>query len=487
MTELKLICTLSIAAYVLITGNTRIAMAFLWFSWFASLSWFGDQAWLSANNLVAASAAVAVLARSRSLPFYRFRNPTTWALLAWSACLLLGAARTGRFAARLDELVPCVAIYAIAVLADWRPGNLRTFLLLMTLPTVFKVFKVLMVGGGAIWAGQRIEVAGVQMNGLGHQCAALLPLAWVQFTDARLIRRIAGWLLSGISLLGVVISGSRGAAVAYAFALLVVAVLGLPPRAWLAARTRRPGSAAGLPRWARLAARSGAAVLLMCVVAGLLSYVLPLGALSRYEQGGLFDFAARRSAVLRKAYLAAAGSMFVESPILGWGDRGFSVSGRDFIPGEVLSLSDDVAVHNDYLWAMVDYGIIGLTIVALFLWAIFRNLRLGETLGAIEGRSGPFVPARALLMFFLVWLASAMATNGLFEASPLFMLAGISVPMGAAYFRRRLFSDAVQKAPGPRPQPQHGALGHSSRERLARGNSRARIGGRSSGSRVGRL
>ncbi len=449
MAVVKLVIVALFGAYILLRANAKVGVYFLWFSWITHMSWFGGLGWLSANNLIAGCSVLAVLVRLRSPWVRRLNNRTTWLVIAWMACLLAGAMRAGRLVERVDELVPCLCICFITVLIDWREKDLRTFLLVVASPTLLQVARVTLLSGSEVWyGGVRPDVVGVQLSGLGHQCAALVPLALGFAMMRRRGSRTLAWFVFGSALTGVLISKSRGGALLFLLAVILTAAVGLTRHGGVQ-RSSRSGSRQSFGRaWTRLGGRLGLALASLVVLAGALWIVLPPRYFARYRYGPDADWAARHSTALRATYLRTAFTMWTQRPIFGWGDRAFRRHGEDYLSWRVRA-PDEIAVHNDYLWAMANYGLVGLLLVGLLAWSLVRNLSMGEALHARQEGGRPATPPliRALRVYCLVWLGAALLGNGLFETAPFYVLCGISVAV-----RRGLLRSGA-RVPGRAPEP----------------------------------
>jgi len=292
MAVVKLVIVALFGAYILLRANAKVGVYFLWFSWITHMSWFGGLGWLSANNLIAGCSVLAVLVRLRSPWVRRLNNRTTWLVIAWMACLLAGAMRAGRLVERVDELVPCLCICFITVLIDWREKDFRTFLLVVAAPTLLQVARVTLLSGSEVWyGGVRPDVVGVQLSGLGHQCAALVPLALGFAMMRRRGSRTLAWFVFGSALTGVLISKSRGGALLFLLAVILTAAVGLTRHGGVQ-RSSRSGSRQSFGRaWTRLGGRLGLALASLVVLAGALWIVLPPRYFARYRYGPDADWA----------------------------------------------------------------------------------------------------------------------------------------------------------------------------------------------------
>ncbi len=447
MAAFELTVVVLLGAYILSTANARLGVYFLWFSWIAHLSWFGGLGWLSANNLIAGCSVLAVLMHFRSRRVRWLNNRTTWIVIAWTACLLAGAIRSGRLVERIDGLVPCLCIYCIVVLIDWREEDLWVLLLALAAPTVFQVGKCLVVGGSEVWHGPiRPEVVGVQLNGLAQRCAAMVPLAWGFSKARRRGSRAVGWSLFGAALAGVLITKSRGGAVLFVLAVILTAVAGIAGHGAARRGTRSGSGQTPELAWGRVCGRLGLTLACLAMLVGGLWVVLPARYFARYRYGPDADWAAQHSMALRTAYLRTAFTMWTQRPLLGWGDGAFRRYGEDYVSWRVQA-PEEIAVHNDYLWAMANYGLVGLLLVGLLAWSLYRNLSIGEAPYAGQQGRRPATAwlVRALRIHCLLWLAAALLGNGIFETAPFYALCGISVAVRTGLLR------SGTRAPGRAP------------------------------------
>jgi len=159
--------------------------------------------------------------------------------------------------------------------------------------------------------------------------------------------------------------------------------------------------------------------------------VLPPRYFVRFGIGRRGEWAARHSVTLRRAYLAVAFKMWQQRPLLGWGDQGFRAEGRDHLPGRLIRRKD-IAVHNDYLRTMTNQGMVGLALLGAVLWLAYRNYSAAEA----RAPAGGGTAVTAVKLYFLVWIASAMLGNGLFETAPFYLLCGLSAALAGTPGRR---------------------------------------------------
>lgn len=189
-------------------------------------------------------------------------------------------------------------------------------------------------------------------NSLGILAALALPLALYQYLYRRGWRR---WLSLGLVVVlgaGVAASVSRGALIALLVALALTA--------WVERR-----------RWRRL--------LIVVLVAAVLVPLLPAYYFERVgnlveDARGTVPLDGTERMTSRGFYNVAGLRIWSEHPILGVGVGNFGhyfVQAR-YNPG--LQASTELAVHNIYLQALVEFGLVGAAMLAWLVIATTRNL-----------------------------------------------------------------------------------------------------------------
>lgn len=188
--------------------------------------------------------------------------------------------------------------------------------------------------------------------------------------------RICAWLMFGLSIYGVVLSHSRGATFGLGIGILVALL------AWLLSLRRRKVS------WAGPAVVFSVA-LCPLVVAGLW-YFGDMAVARR----GMWDGC-------RMQFAGMAIDLIVDKPFLGGGSRSFFFDCYEkWDPNHFIYISEPQYVHNEFLQAAVDYGLIGAgLLLVLFSATIFRGVTfLAMTHDSDGGDTGSVIGSIAALV-----------------------------------------------------------------------------------------
>ncbi|MDG2125601.1 MAG: O-antigen ligase family protein, partial [Verrucomicrobiales bacterium] len=224
---------------------------------------------------------------------------------------------------------------------------------------------------------------------LGNHLAGFLELGLFPalgvalFGRVKTLVRLLLALVVIAGLLGIVLSTSRGGAVATvvglgAFVMMVLVVT------------------AGRLKWKKIKVGLAVGVLGMLVLGGVGSFGKQVFAES--FEGGLTE---------QKGFRFSAWEMALEqsalAPVLGTGARTYEVYSRKFMPDSIVFLGNHAGLdaefaHNDYLQLLAEYGLVGLVLLVVamvavawsalrYLWWFRRNV-YGETGRASSTRLG---------------------------------------------------------------------------------------------------
>ena len=192
----------------------------------------------------------------------------------------------------------------------------------------------------------------------------LLAIAAAGLGTATRRARAALAVLAVMTLLVIVMSGSRAGWLALAGALIVVVGIRAAPELWRRATSLR----AGLTR--ALGDRRTQVSLVLGGILGAILIVLFLpGVLARFETGGDGG---------RPVYYAVALRMFVESPLLGLGPGSWAARRPAYTEAGELDYVVPHA-HDIYLQTAAELGIVGLTVgavaLACIVWLVIGAIR----------------------------------------------------------------------------------------------------------------
>lgn len=206
---------------------------------------------------------------------------------------------------------------------------------------------VLQVSYVVVDAAQRL--IGLQANptSFGLLLAAFLVLQLPAFGRGEVLSSRQHWLVAGILLLAILLTGSRSVWIGLALALGVLGALG-HIRLRVAIRVGLGGMALAVLAVGVLYLRNPHALV----------YVIDPSIL-RFEDFGAED---------RRQQFAHAWAMFVGHPVLGGG------IGRFFEEQRSLGLANPQTIHNTALWLLAETGMVGFAVVACFFLTVARTL-----------------------------------------------------------------------------------------------------------------
>ena len=227
-------------------------------------------------------------------------------------------------------------------------------------------------------------------NGLSLNLLGLIAV------DAIRRRRLRGlWAITLLASLPLAILATKTRAVWLTFAVSLI---------WMVVR-------AGDARL-RTATLALASIATVSVLAGCFFACPGQGFWERLQDEGSVEF--------RMAAYRAAGEMFLEKPLLGWGITQTHAALADQISD---FRGDAFAVHNTFLQILVEQGIVGFIFYLWLLWSLFRLGRL--EIGPRNDLAGSVHALWPILL--VVYLVNAMfvVMNYQFVNSMLFTLAGV--------------------------------------------------------------
>ncbi|MBX3243619.1 MAG: O-antigen ligase family protein [Acidobacteria bacterium] len=180
------------------------------------------------------------------------------------------------------------------------------------------------------------------------------------------------WIGVVIMLLAIVFTGSRGAMISYIGMALFVFLSAS------ALRKRSERDDASAARGKRLSMFAGAAAFIV-IVLGLAAF---MGVGDGYLRGIGDDTQSADLTNGRTHFWAIAGKIFLDSPVIGTGHNTYGIAFTQYDTWKGYYRLQNV--HNEYLQALSDSGIIGFACVAAFIFLLFRN-----SLKVIFGRGSP--------------------------------------------------------------------------------------------------
>jgi O-antigen ligase len=259
----------------------------------------------------------------------------------------------------------------------------------------------------------RYSVEGFNPNSLGFLLVLAIPIAWhLGLTHRNPILRWVNRLYMPIGTLATLLTGSRGALVVLAVALLIVpATLGrLSIGLKVAVLTVITASvvAAGIfvppVTWARLATTA-----------------------DEIESGSLNE---------RRVIWEAGLELFPRHPIGGVGAGGFPQAVRPFLGYKGMA-------HNTFLSVLLEEGIVGLTLFVLMFVSIY-----------FHARSAPPEERRFVLILLLVFTIGLLPRNWEFDKPTWLMFALLLAPVSAPTFVRQATGWVPARTrPPPRVEP----------------------------------
>lgn len=184
---------------------------------------------------------------------------------------------------------------------------------------------------------------------MGTGC--LMTLAFAVWGRLRVWARILMIYFSGVFLIGVVLSASRGGMIALAAGLLVFGAL----------------SIVGVASLARRGSRSiligGGLILIVIAGAGAFAYQSAWAAQGRFQELLVPG--------VRSSFSEGAWRLFQTAPVMGVGPGEFLYAARMY--RQPISMGDPMYVHNDWLQLMAEYGWIGFAFAVIASVSLFGN------------------------------------------------------------------------------------------------------------------
>ncbi len=317
---------------------------------------------------------------SRSIPKRQMTG--TWLMVAFGAISVLSAVVNGGVIDRSMSWFLSILMLVLAsnIVFDYllHAKSFEPFYWAIALgTTIVSLLMLLPLGVDFLDLYQRRSLVGMGENGMGATLATGALCHLVLLTRRPL--RFLGWALThafgaAICMVGMVITGSRGAEVAFMVGLIIFGI------SKFRARFNWPTAA------------------MVIAVAGLLiwlQFTIPIARM-RWEEtlsgiGGSGNATSDRMTIIEIAI-----PMFLERPFLGWsiGPAMQEIKGRGF-----GGFGDEMDTHNSLVWILLDAGLLGFL---PFIIVIFRALR--ASIKAMKGPEGS-APA-ALLGLILVFSMS---------------------------------------------------------------------------------
>lgn len=333
-------------------------------------------------------------------------RPAGWAFVGWAVLSLAWAISPDT---AWSELPTLLQLFVIAVLiGDFvtrEPSIVRPVLFAYTLSAA--ATAVLGIVSYVTGLGADVRAAALQGQNPGQFAAVLLPAFAFGFNEVVGGRqRVAGGAIALLTLMGVLVSGSRGAWVA----ILVIPLLVLP----------------------NLSPRRIVAVLALGAVLLVAAYQVP----------GVSDLVSERTDTAvssggagRTSILAAGLVIYSSSPIVGVGYANFPLA---FTPevmreaGNTTYTHTGLGPHNVVMGTLAELGPVGLVLLALFVLPLVVNRGWGPEAGTV----------RAALASLLVL---ALTVDIVGNRKQVWLMIGLVA--GLQYVARR--RAAEQAAPGP--------------------------------------
>ena len=248
-----------------------------------------------------------------------------------------------------------------------------------------------------------------QPNKLGFDAALMTPIAIALLSSTR--SRLGRVLLasaSGLLIVGVIISFSRGSAIALA--------VGLPLLVW------------------RLGSRNRVRILItLAVLAAIIVPLIPARFYDRFSTLG--EFGADFSLMRRETYLLFAQRKLLEQPWIGIGLSNFD---EQYAQSEyrILLAEDELAegrpAHNTYMHIAVETGLAGLGLFLSLVFVSWRDLRRSQVGFRLKGDMASYRLAQGLEISFLCFLILCLFGSRQYEEFPwlIFALSGLLARFG---------------------------------------------------------
>ena len=335
--------------------------------------------------LVAVSAET-VTRRNRLLSFPGFRTAAYFhALVAISVLFSIWPGESFPF---VFAAAPNLVAYALILKASARPADLRTLLTGL-------VWAALLVAVSALvsFVGGRARLRVFDPNDLAFVLVTIAPIIAGVARQARGFRRWALISLAGASVLLVLLTQSRGAAVALGSLCLASIFLPSPSRDGFGVRFKRvrPPSSIVLKR------------VLIVVTVGIVAWMLlPLDAKTRLSSltHPADDYNAQDT---RNGRLA-----IWERNIRQVASRPFGVGAGAFQMADVRAGGRFQAAHNAFVQVLVELGFVGLFLFIRLYFVAFRSLRRSALIGNDGGEPPHRVLATALRLSLFATLVAGM-------------------------------------------------------------------------------
>jgi putative inorganic carbon (hco3(-)) transporter len=271
-----------------------------------------------------------------------------------------------------------------------------------------------------------------EQNRYGQILLVLVPLAISRVRVERRARlRALAAVLAGLILAGMVLSFSRGAAVA--LAVLAVAMV-----------------ITGFVRVRELVAVALALTLVIAVMVP--DYALRLQSLGAADTAAAQDTQADAAIRGRATENLAALATFRDHPLIGAGPGGFfrRYSEQEANKLDLRFLGKNRRAHNMYLEIAADMGIVGLVAFLSIVAVTLAQLHGVALASAAVGRADLAVLAQAFLMSLVAYLASALFLQLSYQRYFWFLLALANATIWM--LRREIMRAATDAGPSPTPR-----------------------------------
>lgn len=332
------------------------------------------------------------------------------ALGAWALMSALWAELPGEAFAGAQRWILNLAMFAIVYTAVREPRHVRWVCAVFVVGALFSAALGAMSGSLGADDVDRLAGAGVNANELGLLLvvAAILAAALGAAGDLPPAARAAAFLASGLALMGLLTTASRGALVGLVVALLIAPLL--------VGRGRR-----------------GAAVALtVLAVAGAGSYLVAVAPASSIER----ITAADATGTGRTEIWLLGWRMIQDKPFAGVGAENYGNSTIHYLlqPGGLTRseffVDENKVAHNVYLQVIAELGIVGLVlfaiVIAFALLTLLRAARLFER----QGDRSMDLLSRGLLLALCGHLAAWTFSSDIYSKQ-MWLLLALAVAIGA--------------------------------------------------------
>jgi O-Antigen ligase len=346
--------------------------------------------------LLVAAAALVMLAIElpQTAQGFRFTRPQTLLLIAF-----LGVAVASTFTALYMKLAfnttldfsKIVLIYIVIENTVTTESRLRKILWALVIGGLFPALGTIHhYVNGILIEGSRGSWVGVfkNPNEDAYCLAVLVPLALALGAKSKLPARLLLWTITGIYLVGIFLTFSRGS--------MIGLVAGLALVGW----------------------RQRSVVIRMLMIAGLVGGLLVGAAFWTRNQGFNRDLSQDTTFRQRIGTIKAGGFMFLDHPILGVGPLNSIVAYPLYVPEEFLDCGcqNQLVIHNSFVQVLAELGLPGFILFMALLGTSLLDVR--------KLQSGPIgAYASGLEISLWVFVVCGLAGGFIYTWSPYLLIA----------------------------------------------------------------